>query len=125
VGQTVTPDPTKQKIEVKLPTFEGGRNPRQTFTMPRGARIAETHTMWVNCETLPSIPKPVRKYESSEDLDKSEDSDISSRSSSQANPVTGLIYPGAGLPSTRPKAKPPVPKRSYSTVEKYFTPKKE
>jgi hypothetical protein len=108
-----TTDPSKQRIEVKLPTFE--RNPRQSFTMPRGARrgVAETSSTWVNCEALPSVPKPVRKYESNEDLDKSEESDLSSSTSS------GLANPVAPA-STRPRVKPPVPKRSYSVVEKSF-----
>ena len=72
---------------------------------------AETTTKWVNCDALPSIPKPARKYESSEDIDidRSDASDLSSVASTSQSSSTA---------STRPKPKPPVPKRSYSVVER-------
>ena len=76
---------------------------------------AETTTTWVNCEALPSIPKPVRKYESNEDLemDKSEESDLSS---SRASSISSSGQPPSATPKAR--VKPPVPKRSYSVVER-------
>lgn len=79
----------------------------------RGMLRAETTTTkWVNCDALPSIPKPVRKYESSEDIDvdKSDASDLSS--------VASASVSSEATSSTRSKAKPPVPKRSYSVVER-------
>jgi len=56
LGNVASVDKSKQRIEVKLPTFEGGKSPRQTFTMPR---YIELNNILLSCRKTETYHKNV------------------------------------------------------------------